>query len=125
MTDKELRRMNRRDLLRLLLAQSKESQQQQEDNSSLSTSLAEAEQSIVHLKEQLEKKEHELERLKAVLEEREKEKRLSGTLPAFQVEKRCYSVEEAATIFREVLVKLSEKPQDDQPEAETQGAGEN
>lgn len=71
MTDKELRRLRRQDLLQLLVEQSKEAARLQTESDEKSEELARLNESFERLKGKLDEKDTQLERLKEKLNEKD------------------------------------------------------
>ena len=71
MTEKELHRLRRQDLLQLLVTQTKEGTQQQEDIEKLQSRTAELEATYERLKNRLDEKDAQIERLKEKLNDKD------------------------------------------------------
>ena len=71
MTEKELRRLRRQDLLQLLVEQSREAARLQAESDGKSEELAQLDESYERLKEKLNEKDDQLERLKEKLNEKD------------------------------------------------------
>ena len=71
MTEKELHRLRRQDLLQLLVTQTKEGTQQQEDIQKLQSRTAELEATYERLKNRLDERDAQIERLKEKLNDKD------------------------------------------------------
>ncbi len=116
MTDKELRRLSREDLLRLLLAQSREVNRQKSELESVGAERDELREALEQMKAKLDEKDEMLEKLNTELDEKEaelsflrEEKKQRAGAPAAHAEGIGTELGEALGAIEDKLQELSER----------------
>lgn len=103
MTEKEMYRLRKQDLLKLLLTQGREAAEQQEKIDSLTASLQEMEKSNDRLKAKLDEKDELIEKLKGRLDEKDiRINKLRAAVKAWRADRKI-ELEEAGNIAEAAL----------------------